>query len=68
MLPFQSWNAETKRFYNDIVFNTVALSGMGFFFLTRKFIVNATATIVSYEIILLQFRHYNSSQSKSGDY
>lgn len=49
-----SWNAEAKRFFDDIVGNTVALTGMDFFYLTRKLILSVAGTIVTYELVLLQ--------------
>lgn len=40
------WNTETKRFRDEVVNNTVALSGMKFFFLTRTLILSVAGTIV----------------------
>lgn len=41
-LPTRAWNVETKRFYHDIVNDTVALTGMRFFHLTRKLILSVS--------------------------
>lgn len=38
----RSWNAETNRFLNDIHNDTVALSGLRFFCLTRKLILSVS--------------------------
>lgn len=39
-VPAHSWNTETKRFYHEVNNSTIALSGMRFFFLTRKLILS----------------------------
>lgn len=54
-VPSHSWNAETKRFFDEVINNTVALSGMRFFFLTRSLILSVVCTIVHYELVLMQF-------------
>lgn len=56
-IPSSSWNTEAKRLFDDVVFNAVALSGMEFFFLTRSLILKMAGTIVTYELVLLQFNH-----------
>ncbi|XP_055326860.1 gustatory receptor for sugar taste 64f-like [Sitodiplosis mosellana] len=50
-----SWNTETKRFFDEVTNETIALSGMRFFFITRKMILSLAGTIVTYEIIMMQF-------------
>ncbi|XP_031638769.1 gustatory receptor for sugar taste 64f-like [Contarinia nasturtii] len=57
-VPPYSWNNETKRFYEEVSNDTIALSGMRFFFLTRKLILSVCATIVTYELVLVNI--YNS--------
>lgn len=54
-IPSSSWNTEAKRLFDDVLFNTVTLSGMEFFFLTRKLILRMAGTIVTYELVLMQF-------------
>lgn len=56
-IPSSSWNTEAKRLFDDVLFNTVSLSGMKFFFLTRKLILRMAGTIVTYELVLMQFNH-----------
>ncbi|XP_055326857.1 gustatory receptor for sugar taste 64f-like [Sitodiplosis mosellana] len=51
-----SWNTETKRFFDEVKCGTVALSGMKFFYLTRKIILSVASAIVTYELILMQFQ------------
>lgn len=41
-LNTHSWNNETNRFFNEVIYDTVALSGMRFFFLTRKLILTVS--------------------------
>ncbi|XP_055326856.1 gustatory receptor for sugar taste 64f-like [Sitodiplosis mosellana] len=50
-----SWNTETKRFLDEVKCGTVALSGMKFFYLTRKMILSVASTIVTYELVMMQF-------------
>lgn len=45
-VPSTLWSKETKRFRDEVVNNTVALSGLKFFFLTRKLILSVAGTIV----------------------
>lgn len=45
-VPSTLWCKETKRFRDEVVNNTVALSGLKFFFLTRKLILSVAGTIV----------------------
>lgn len=54
-IPSHLWNEEAKRFFDDILCQRVALSGMGFFLVTRQFILSVTGTIVTYELFLMQF-------------
>lgn len=35
--------------------DTIALSGMKFFFLTRKLVLSVAGTIITYELVLIQF-------------
>lgn len=43
-----SWRTESKRLYNAIVNTNVALSGMEFFYITRRLILAMTGTIVEH--------------------
>lgn len=56
-VPSHLWNAEAKRFFSDILCKRVALSGMQFFFLTRNLILSVAGTVVTYELVLMQFNH-----------
>ncbi|KAH8371100.1 hypothetical protein KR093_006246 [Drosophila rubida] len=54
-VPKDSWCSETKRFAEEITSDLVALSGMKFFHLTRKLVLSVAGTIVTYELVLIQF-------------
>lgn len=54
-VPSHLWNVETKRFFGDILCKRIALSGMQFFFLTRNLILSVGGTIITYELVLMQF-------------
>lgn len=47
---------QVKRFCEEVTTDTVALSGMQFFYLTRKLVLSVVGTIVTYELVLIQFR------------
>lgn len=63
-VPSHSWNRETKRFFNDLINETIALSGMRFFFLTRKLMLTVAGTIVTYELVLFQL-HFNYTEKST---
>uniref|UniRef100_A0A1I8MLZ4 Gustatory receptor n=1 Tax=Musca domestica TaxID=7370 RepID=A0A1I8MLZ4_MUSDO len=54
-VPKESWCLEVKRFASEISSDLVALSGMKFFHLTRKLVLSVAGTIVTYELVLIQF-------------
>lgn len=56
-----SWKTESKRLFNEVVNNSIALSGLQFFFLTRKLILSMAGTIITYELVLLQLHPDNNS-------
>lgn len=43
-VPYDSWCVEVQRFTEEVVNGTVALSGMQFFYLTRKLILNVRSS------------------------
>lgn len=51
----QDWCIEVKRFNEEVANDTVALTGMKFFQLTRKLVLSVAGTIVTYELVLIQF-------------
>lgn len=51
----QDWCVEVKRFNEEVANDTIALSGMKFFNLTRTLVLSVAGTIVTYELVLIQF-------------
>ncbi|CAO1403406.1 unnamed protein product [Diamesa serratosioi] len=51
----EDWCLEVKRFNEEVSNDTIALSGLRFFNLTRKLILSVAGTIVTYELVLIQF-------------
>lgn len=39
-VPSQNWNTEARRFFDEVTGDNIALSGMRFFFVTRKLILS----------------------------
>ncbi|KAH8298631.1 hypothetical protein KR018_003289 [Drosophila ironensis] len=55
LVPREYWCDELKRFSEEVHMDNVALTGMKFFRLTRGVVISVAGTIVTYELILLQF-------------
>lgn len=53
-MPICPMTRKTKQIHKDIYCNTVALSGMEFFFLTRPLILSIVGTVCTYEIIIME--------------
>uniref|UniRef100_A0A1I8PVU0 Gustatory receptor n=1 Tax=Stomoxys calcitrans TaxID=35570 RepID=A0A1I8PVU0_STOCA len=52
-IPTSKWCLELKRLNEVIVSDLIALSGKGFFFLTRRLMLAMLGTLVIYELVLL---------------
>ncbi|XP_055326851.1 gustatory receptor for sugar taste 64f-like [Sitodiplosis mosellana] len=63
-VPTNTWNSEVRRFCEHVVNDTIALTGMRFFFLTRKLILSVAATIITYELVLIQFQTEDSTETE----
>lgn len=61
-IPNDGWFNGTERFSQQVRNGCTALSGNKFFFITRGIIITIAATIVTYELVLLQF---NTNEIKS---
>lgn len=48
---------QVKRFYYEVARDNVALSGIRFFYLTRGLLLTIAGTIITYELVLIQFHH-----------
>ncbi|XP_070494032.1 gustatory receptor for sugar taste 64a-like [Chironomus tepperi] len=59
-IPPEGWCIEMQRILDEARSQTIALSGMKFFYLTRKSILAMLATIVTYELVLLQLKSSNN--------
>lgn len=53
----QLLSVQSKRLFDDVYCNTIALSGLEFFFLTRKVILTVVGTICTYELVLMQINN-----------
>ncbi|KAJ6635418.1 Gustatory receptor for sugar taste 64a [Pseudolycoriella hygida] len=63
------WCSELERFGDQISTQVVALSGMKFFFITRSLLFGMAGTIVTYELVLLQFdTEGKNSQNSTSTY
>jgi len=51
----EGWCMEVKRFNEEVANDTIALSGKKFFHLTRRLVLSVAGTIVTYELVLIQF-------------
>ena len=58
------WCPEVKRFNEEVANDMIALSGMKFFYLTRNLVLSVAGTIVTYELVLIQFHQ----DDQIGDY
>ncbi|XP_054259908.1 gustatory receptor for sugar taste 64e-like [Macrosteles quadrilineatus] len=58
LVPSVSYSREVKRLYEQVSTDTLALSGCQFFFVTRSVILTMVSTIVTYEVVLIQFGSY----------
>ncbi|KAJ0181402.1 hypothetical protein K1T71_003487 [Dendrolimus kikuchii] len=54
-VPSCMYCEEIQRFIDQVHGNKVALSGLNFFYVTRELALSVAATIVTYELVLLQF-------------
>jgi hypothetical protein len=50
---------QTKRFTRDVNQKVVALTGKKFFYVTRGLVLSVAATIITYELVLIQFHTSN---------
>lgn len=54
-IPSEGWLPETERFSQLIQKSCIAMSGKKFFHITRGMIITIAGTIITYELVLLQF-------------
>ncbi|XP_075163266.1 gustatory receptor for sugar taste 64a-like [Haematobia irritans] len=58
----ETWCVEVERLIFHMTTQTIALSGKKFYFLTRRLLFGMAGTIVTYELVLLQFDEPNRSK------
>lgn len=56
----ESYCKETDIMLNQVIYDKIALTGLKFFYVTRSLILTLAGTIVTYEIVLVQFGNLNS--------
>ncbi|XP_017472223.1 PREDICTED: gustatory receptor for sugar taste 64a [Rhagoletis zephyria] len=61
-IPANTWCVEVERLIFQMSTTTVALSGKKFYFLTRRLLFGMAGTIVTYELVLLQFDEPNRTK------
>nr|WCC57996.1 gustatory receptor 11 [Papilio xuthus] len=54
-LPASAYNYKTQRFLDQVFHSRLGLSGLKFFYVTRESILSVVATLIKYELVLLQF-------------
>ena len=64
-VPDQGWCQEIERFSDQINTEVNALSGMKFFYLTKKALFGLAGTILTYLLVLLQF---NTTEKEREDW
>ncbi|XP_045488435.1 gustatory receptor for sugar taste 64f-like [Pieris rapae] len=65
-VPSPVYCTEVQRFIEQVHGESVALTGMNFFQVTRELLLSVAGTIVTYELVLLQFTSPSMSESDSG--
>lgn len=60
-IPREGWCLEAKRFAEEVTTDTVALTGLKFFSMTRQLVLNVTGAIITYELVLIQFHKDEAS-------
>ncbi|XP_038209591.1 gustatory receptor for sugar taste 64f-like [Zerene cesonia] len=54
-VPSSVYCIEVQRFIEQVHGDTVALTGMNFFYVTRQLVLSVAGTIITYELVMLQF-------------
>ncbi|KAK6642308.1 hypothetical protein RUM44_014031 [Polyplax serrata] len=53
----KDYSSEVRRFLSQLTTNEVALTGCGFFSITRSLLLTIMGTVITYEIVLVQFNN-----------
>ncbi|KAI5639385.1 trehalose receptor domain-containing protein [Phthorimaea operculella] len=62
-VPADSYNIEVQRFLDQIHGDSVVLSGLQFFSVKRGMVLTIAATIVTYELVLIQFTGVSTTKA-----
>lgn len=54
-IPSEGWNEELQRFFDQIKAESFAISGLDFYFVTKKMLLTVVGALLTYEFVLLQF-------------
>nr|WCC57719.1 gustatory receptor 11 [Papilio dardanus] len=54
-LPASAYNYKMQKFMDQVFHSQLGLSGLNFFYVTRESILSVVATLIKYELVLLQF-------------
>ncbi|XP_048004985.1 gustatory receptor 5a for trehalose-like [Leguminivora glycinivorella] len=64
-VPSTAYSVEVQRFLDQIHGDTIALSGLNFFNVKRGLVLTIAGTIVTYELVLMQFTGVSPTSSPS---
>ncbi|KAG8034621.1 hypothetical protein G9C98_007697 [Cotesia typhae] len=56
-----SYSTEVVRFLTQVTTDNIGLTGMKFFSITRSFVLTVAGTIVTYELVLVQFNSFQQT-------
>lgn len=54
-IPTEAWSEEHQRFFIHLKTDINALSGMGFFIVTKSTLFAMTGVLITYKLVLFQF-------------
>ncbi|KAL7303890.1 hypothetical protein TKK_0004011 [Trichogramma kaykai] len=60
-----NYSTEVRRFLNQVTTDSISLTGMKFFSITRSLILTVAGTIVTYELVLVQFNAVQADHLQS---
>ncbi|XP_058803339.1 gustatory receptor for sugar taste 64e-like isoform X2 [Phymastichus coffea] len=63
----ESYSREVRRFLTQVTTDNVSLTGMKFFSITRSLILTVAGTIVTYELVLVQFNAVQSDHQQNSN-
>lgn len=67
-VQFTNSISQVKRFNGEVSSDMVALTGLRFFFITRKLMLSVAAKVITYEIFLIQLQMNNQSDDSKEDF